>query len=316
MISSPSVSSVTSSGIVEVADVDRGVEVDERLDRVLDRLRQVVRQRPDRDRLDRVEQRAAVQRHGRRLADGDERHVDGQLLGHADQEQVDVERPAVDRVDLDARGRGPAGPSRRRPTGRPARSGRCWRRSCSNSWASTRDVRRVDAVAVDDGRAGGRPAEAGDLLAGDLAVLGGQRRRGRWTWMRDLWMSVGSCGRIGLRLAGGAGYGEAPGDARRRVPRLARGARTGGCRARCSIARWPPPSSSSKTSTPSRAGIQYALQQEGYEVAVARPARRAWTSPRTRRPTSSCSTSACRASTGSRSCAACARPAPRCRSSS
>ena len=41
-------------------------------------------------------------------------------------------------------------------------------------------------------------------------------------------------------------------------------------------------------------GIQYALQQEGYQVAVApSPARRASTSRRTRRPTSSCSTSAC-----------------------
>ena len=92
MISSPSVSSVTSAGIVEVADVDRRVEVDQRLDRVLDRLRQVVRQRADADRLDRVEERAAWSVDGRRLAGRDERDVDGQLLGHPDEEQVDVER--------------------------------------------------------------------------------------------------------------------------------------------------------------------------------------------------------------------------------
>ena len=55
-------------------------------------------------------------------------------------------------------------------------------------------------------------------------------------------------------------------------------------------------------------GIQYALQQEGYQVdRRALAARRAWTSRRTRPRTSSSSTSACRGSTASRSSAACGR---------
>ena len=62
MISSPSVTSVTSAGMTRSRTWMRGVEVDQRLDRVLDRLRQVIRQRPDPDRLDRMEQRAAVER--------------------------------------------------------------------------------------------------------------------------------------------------------------------------------------------------------------------------------------------------------------
>ena len=59
-ISSGSVSSVTSDGDRQVGDLDDRVEVDERVDRVLDRLRQVIRQRLDPDVLDRVEERAAV----------------------------------------------------------------------------------------------------------------------------------------------------------------------------------------------------------------------------------------------------------------
>ena len=46
-----------------------------------------------------------------------------------------------------------------------------------------RDAGRIDAVAVDDGREAAGAAEAGDLLAGDVAMLGGQRRAGgghRW----------------------------------------------------------------------------------------------------------------------------------------
>ena len=61
----------------------------------------MVRQRPDPDGLGRVQERAAELLDGVRLAGGDERHVDGQLLGHPDEEQVGVERPAMDRVDLD-----------------------------------------------------------------------------------------------------------------------------------------------------------------------------------------------------------------------
>ena len=51
-------------------------------------------------------------------------------------------------------------------------------------------------------------------------------------------------------------------------------------------------------------GIQYALQQEGYQVASRARARRASTSRRTRPPISSCSTSGCPGSTASRCCAA------------
>ena len=52
--------------------------------------------------ISRVEQRAALvhDRDGR--AGRDERDVDRELLGHPDEEQIDMERPAVDRVDLDA----------------------------------------------------------------------------------------------------------------------------------------------------------------------------------------------------------------------
>ena len=47
------------AGDRQVADVDRAVEVDQRLDGVLDRLRQVIGQGPDPDRLGRVQERAA-----------------------------------------------------------------------------------------------------------------------------------------------------------------------------------------------------------------------------------------------------------------
>ena len=48
-----------------------------------------------------MDKRAAVLGGGRD-AGADERDLDGQLLGHPDDEQVDVERPAADRMDLDA----------------------------------------------------------------------------------------------------------------------------------------------------------------------------------------------------------------------
>ena len=70
----------------------------------------------------------------------------------------------------------------------------------------------VDAVAVDDGGQLAGVAEAGDLLAGDVAMFGGERRAGGG---HDGGTS-GSDGRrgFGLRLAGGAGVARRPGSAR------------------------------------------------------------------------------------------------------
>jgi hypothetical protein len=54
-------------------------------------------------------------------------------------------------------------------------------------------------------------AEAGDLLASQFAMFGGQRRAGGGHDVgTSRWWLVGS----GLRLAGGAGSGEAPGSVR------------------------------------------------------------------------------------------------------
>ena len=84
----------------------------------LEHLRQVVGPGPDLHAAAGVEQRAAVLRDGLGLAGAVDRDVDGQLLRHPDGEQVDVDRLAVDLVDLDARGRGPASPWHRRSRGR------------------------------------------------------------------------------------------------------------------------------------------------------------------------------------------------------
>ena len=177
-----------------------------------------------------------------------------------------MERPAVDRVDLDAVDEHRAGLARRRPTGRPARSGRC-----GGGAARTRGRRprrcRVDAVAVDDGRQPAGVAEAGDLLAGDLAVFGGQRRAGGG---HDAGPQVGGRGRgSGLRLAGGAGRARRPERALGYHERRAAAADSDWPR-RCSIAAWPPPSSSSKTSTPSRAASSTPSSRRATRSRVAR----------------------------------------------
>ena len=206
MISSPSVSSVTSDGIDQVADVHGRVEVGQRLDRVLDGLRQVIGQGAHPDRLDRVEERAALERDGRRLAGGHERDVHGQLLGHPDQEQVDVEGPAVDRMDLDRRDEDRARlVAIDREVDQGVRAGVA--AELLELVRVDRDARGVDAVAVDDGRQAAGGAEAGDLLAGDVAMFGGQRRAGGG--------HVGEP-QIGLALVGAAARrrgrcGEAPG---------------------------------------------------------------------------------------------------------
>ena len=85
----------------------------------------------------------------------------------------------------------------------------------------------------------------------------------------DLRMSVGSSGRIGLRLDGRAGRGEAPGTARRRVPRPREGLEPADATHRCSIARVAATILIVEDEHAVARGIQYALQQEGYEVAVA-----------------------------------------------
>ena len=43
-----------------------------------------------------------------------------------------------------------------------------------------RDVGRLDPMTVDDGRQASGAAQAGDLLAGDLAMFRGQRRASGW----------------------------------------------------------------------------------------------------------------------------------------
>ena len=57
--------------------------------------------------------------------------------------------------------------------------------------------------------------------------------RGRWTWVADLWIRLGSSSG-GLRLVGGAGVSEAPGSVRR-IPRVAHDAASPTAVARCSI---------------------------------------------------------------------------------
>ena len=145
----------------------------------------------------------------------DERDVDRQLLGHPHEEEVHVERPAIDRVDLD---RGHQHRLGLRPV-----DGQVDQRVRAGMPAQLlelvgidRDAVRGDAVAVDDRRQAAGVAETGDLLAGQLAMFGGQRRAGGGHVVEPLgrWWS-GS----GLRLAGGAGVARRP-VASDRVPRL------------------------------------------------------------------------------------------------
>src|SRR4029078_5178067 len=115
--------------------------------------------------------------HGRRFADGADRHVDSHLLGHPDEEQVDMERPAVDRVDVDI-------VDEDRPrllaVDREVDQGVGSQMAAKllEVVAVEGDVRGIDAVAIDDGRDLAGTAEAGDLLAGDLSMFGGGCRAG------------------------------------------------------------------------------------------------------------------------------------------
>ena len=117
-----------------------------------------------------------------------------------------MERPAVDRVDLDAGDEDRAGLAavdgqvdQRVRAGVPAK--------LLELVGIDRDAVGVDAVAVDDRRQAAGVAEAGDLLAGQFAVFGGQRRSGGGH-------VVGTSGCVvwivGLRLAGGAGLARRP----------------------------------------------------------------------------------------------------------
>ena len=155
-------------------------------------------------------------------ADRDERHVDRQLLGHPHQEQVDVERAAVDRVDLDPVDEDRAGLAAvDRQVDQGVRAG--VPAQLLELVGVDRHVVGAFAVAVDHGRQPAGVAQAADLLAGDLAMLGGQRRAGSGHGMgpQDVWWwFVGS----GLRLAGGAGSAEAPGCAPYLTTRPADGA--------------------------------------------------------------------------------------------
>ena len=133
----------------------------------------MIGKRLDPDVLDRVEERPALVLDAARRAGRDEPHVDGQLLGHPDEEQVDVERPAVDRVDLD-----PADEDR---AGLLAVDRQVDQRVRADVAAEQlelvgvhRDVLGSIAVAEDDGRQAARRGGPGDLLADHLARLGGE----------------------------------------------------------------------------------------------------------------------------------------------
>ncbi len=141
---------------------------------------QVVGQRLDPDGLDAVEQRAAVGRRPRGRADRDERHVDRELLGHPDEEQVDVERPARDRVDLDAVDEDRLGLlAVDRQVDEGVLAGLAAQQL--ELVGVDGDARRIEAVAEDDAGQAAVAAEAGDLLADDVAGLRGERGAG-WTW--------------------------------------------------------------------------------------------------------------------------------------
>ena len=147
----------------------------------------------------------------RRGAGRDERDVDGQLLGHPDEEQVDMERPAVHRVDLDRRGRGPGGPSCRRPTGRSGRSGR----PCGGA-GRTRG-RRARRSPSD--RRGRRRRPAGGRRGGGWrpscrsARAAPRRESDGWTWRWTSGRDLGLFGSIVARARLADGAVGAPGTA-------------------------------------------------------------------------------------------------------
>jgi len=83
---------VTPAGSGKVTKVDRHVEVDERLDRELQRLWQVLGLRADLDAVDVVQERAAQADHREGLSGGVERDLDRDFLALLEGEQIDVEQ--------------------------------------------------------------------------------------------------------------------------------------------------------------------------------------------------------------------------------
>ena len=190
-----------------------------------------------------------------------------------------MERPPVDRMDLDGRDEDRAAPSCRRSTGRPGRSGRC-----GGGAARTRGRRSRRCPSRSRGRrrrpAGGRHGGGGRPSCRSGRDVRRPASRGRWTWM----------GTSGWSVSVGSGCGSPAGPewrgarvARVRVPRVVRARATQrrrrtrprrgaicGVAPRCSI---PDVAATILIVEDEHAvarGIQYALQQEGYEVAVAR----------------------------------------------
>jgi hypothetical protein len=129
------------------------------------------------DRRGRVEQRAAELLDGGRDAGRYQRHVDGQLLRHAHEEQVGMDRATVDRMDLDAMDED--------RLGRPAVDRQVDQRVGPDVLSQhielvgvDRDIARFDPVPIHHGGQLTFLAEVSDGLAGDRSVSGGQRRAG------------------------------------------------------------------------------------------------------------------------------------------
>ena len=251
------------------------------------------------------------------IAGRDERHVDGQLLGHPDQEQVDVERPAVDRVDLDAVDEDRARPCRRRPTevdqgvpaGVPAQ--------LLELVGVDRHVVGAVAMPVDHGRQLAGVAQAADRLAGDVAMRGGQRRSGSGHGMGPQDSGGGGSIGAGLRLAGGAGSARRPGAAVPYHERPADGGTVGRGERRAPGVASPRGRHHPHRRRRARRRPRHPVRPPAGGLRGRRRALRRG-GPRDRgRPgarTSWSSTSACPASTASRCCAGSAPRAPRCRS--
>ena len=82
--------------------MDGRLEFVQRVDRDLERLRQLLRQRPYADVIQVVEEHAAQPDDGVRLAGRMHRDVDGDFLAGLEGEEIDVEEAAVARIDLNA----------------------------------------------------------------------------------------------------------------------------------------------------------------------------------------------------------------------
>src|SRR6185369_16370935 len=194
------------------------------------------------------------------------------LLGHPDQEQVDVERAAIDRVDLDAVDEDRAGllavdrqVDQLVLAGLPAQE--------LEVMGVDGHVLGTDTVAVHDRGQAADAAQGGNLLADQRARLGVEAQTaGRGGGHRSgtsVWMSGGA----GARLADGA-VG-APGAGAHLITTHER---CGPVKAAGPVRGGPVYSRPAMSATilivedefAVARGIQYALQQEGYQVAVAK----------------------------------------------